>query len=457
MSLNSVILRQKLQLTLDSYVFGSSEIDDVVALALAAAVTDNINIMTVVDTGDLPILELYDTASPVLCFVLSVNIFAISSNKKWLTLDGRLLRDDTGRMPTVLLAWGFNYSGQLGDNSTITSRSSPVSVIGGFTDWCQVSNSSQHTAAVRTNGTLWAWGYNNVGQLGDNTIINKSSPVSVVGGFTDWCQVSANRCHTAAVRTNGTLWAWGCNGSGRLGDNTATSRSSPVLVVGGFTDWCQVAAGGCHTAALRTNGTLWAWGVGFSGRLGDGTITSRSSPVSVIGGFTDWCQVSAGERHTAAVRTNGTLWAWGENGNGQAGDGTTTCKTSPVSVIGGFTDWCQVSAADFHTAALRTNGTLWTWGFNIHGRLGDGTITARSSPVSVIGGFTNWCQVAAGTAHTAAVRTNGTLWAWGYNLNGRLGDNTATDRSSPVSVIGGFTDWCQVSAGRHTAAVRTLC
>jgi alpha-tubulin suppressor-like RCC1 family protein len=353
-------------------------------------------------------------------------------------------------------AWGSNISGRLGDG-TITNRSSPVSVIGEFT-WCQVAAGCAHTAAVRTNGTLWAWGYGFRGRLGDNTTTDRSSPVSVIGGFTDWCQVSAGQTHTAAVRTNGTLWAWGYNANGRLGDGTTTDRSSPVSVIGGFTDWCQVSAGGSHTAAVRTNGTLWAWGYNGSGRLGDGTTTSKTSPVSVIGGFTDWCQVSAGSGHTAALRTNGTLWAWGFNGCGRLGDGTITARSSPVSVIGGFTDWCQVSTVFSHTAAVRTNGTLWAWGDSCGGRLGDGTNFAfcgQSSPVSVLGGFTDWCQVSAGNVHTAAVRTNGTLWAWGCGSCGPLGNNTTTDRSSPVPVVGGFTDWCQVSAGNcHTAALR---
>jgi alpha-tubulin suppressor-like RCC1 family protein len=355
----------------------------------------------------------------------------------------------------ISYAWGGGGIGILGDGTT-TNRSSPVSVVGGFTDWGQVSARDSHTAALRTNGTLWAWGCNGTGRLGDGTIITKSSPVSVIGGFTDWCQVAAGSAHTAALRTNGTLWAWGCNDLGRLGDGTVTNRSSPVSVIGGFTDWCQVAAGGFHTAAVRTNGTLWAWGGGTFGQLGDGTTTSKRSPVSVIGGFTDWCQVSANSNHTAAVRTNGTLWAWGYNGSGQLGDNTITSKTSPVSVVGGFTDWCQVSVGFGHTAAVRTSGTLWAWGCNSCGRLGDGTTINRSSPVSVIGGFTDWCQVSASYRHTAAVRTNGTLWAWGINICGQLGTDTITNRSSPVPVVGGFTDWCQVSASyRHTAALRS--
>jgi alpha-tubulin suppressor-like RCC1 family protein len=343
-------------------------------------------------------------------------------------------------------SWGCNVTSQLGDG-TIVAKSSPVSVAGGFTDWCQVSVGCLHALGIRTNGTAWAWGYNSSGRLGDGTTTARSSPVSVVGGFTDWCQVSAGRGFSSGVRTNGTVWSWGANGCGQLGDNTVVDKSSPVSVVGGFTDWYQVAGGTNHSLAIRTNGTAWAWGANGCGQLGDNTVVDKSSPVSVVGGFTDWCQVSAGGGHSLGVRTNGTAWAWGYNSIGRLGDGTVTNRSSPVSVVGGFTNWCQIAAGGYHSMALRCNGTLWGWGYNSVGRLGDGTTTARSSPVSVVGGFTDWCQVSAGNNFTLALRTNGTAWSWGYNNCGRLGDGTIVNKSSPVSVVGGFTDWCQVSAG----------
>ena len=355
-------------------------------------------------------------------------------------------------------SWGNNSSGQLGNNTT-TGRSSPVSVAGGFSDWCQISAGFSITAAVRTGGSAWAWGSNCYGRLGDNTTTSRSSPVSVVGGFSDWCQISAGgNGHTAAVRTGGSAWAWGLNSAGQLGDNTTTNRSSPVSVVGGFSDWCQISAGYFvgHTAAVRTGGSAWTWGRNINGQLGDNTTTNRSSPVSVVGGFSDWCQISAGLSNTAAVRTSGSAWTWGSNYCGRLGDNTTTSRSSPVSVVGGFTNWCQISAGSSHTAAVRTNSSAWAWGRNPYGALGDNTTTNRSSPVSVVGGFTNWCQISAGLAHTAAVRTSGSAWAWGYNLHGQLGDNTTTPRSSPVSVVGGVSDWCQISAGgnKNTAAIR---
>jgi alpha-tubulin suppressor-like RCC1 family protein len=346
-------------------------------------------------------------------------------------------------------AWGCNSTnGRLGDNSTI-NRSSPVSVVGGFTEWCQVSAGGSHSLGVRTNGTAWGWGLNSGGQLGDNNASAawQSSPVSVVGGFTDWCQIATGDSHSLGVRINGTAWAWGCNANGQLGDDSTINRSSPVSVIGGFTNWCQISAGdGNHSLGLRTNGTVWAWGYNYRGQLGDNTNIDRSSPVSVIGGFTDWCQISAGQAHNLGLRTNGTVWAWGHNYRGQLGDDSTINRSSPISICGGFTDWCQLSAG-LHSLGVRTNGTTWAWGCGGQGQLGDNTNIDRSSPVSVVGGFTDWCQVSASWYHSLGVRTNGIAWAWGCGGQGRLGNNCTTNRSSPVSVVGGFTNWCQVSAG----------
>jgi alpha-tubulin suppressor-like RCC1 family protein len=369
-----------------------------------------------------------------------------SAGPEWITLASTILLDTW--------AWGLGTCGRVGDD-TVTTRSSPVSAVGGFTDWCQVSAGDQHSLGVRTDGTAWAWGLNTLGRLGDNTAVNKSSPVSVVGGFTDWCQVAAGCAHSLGVRQNGTAWAWGCNPSGQLGDNTAVSKSSPVQVAGLFTNWCQVSAGTAHSLGVRTDGSLWAWGLGTCGRVGDGTVTTRSSPVSVVGSFADWCQVSAGDQHSLGVRTNGSAWAWGLGLCGRLGDGTVVNKSSPISVVGGFNDWCYVSAGNSHSLGVRQNGTLWAWGLNGQGRLGDNTATLRSSPVSVVGGFTDWCQAAAGNSHSLGVRQNGTAWAWGCNPSGQLGDNTAVSKSSPVSVAGGFAGWCQVSAGTaHSLAVK---
>ena len=356
--------------------------------------------------------------------------------------------------PGPALSWGNNLLGQLGTGNVITGTS-PVTVVGGFTDWIYIEAGFQHSLAVRDNGTAWAWGSNGNGRLGDNTTIVRSSPVSIVGGFTDWTQVSAGFQHGLGLRSNGTAWSWGLNSNGQLGDNTTVTKSSPVSIVGGFTDWIQVSAGSTHNLGLRENGTAWAWGSNFAGKLGNNSTIQRSSPVLVAGGFTDWTQVSGGSRSSGGVRSDGTAWAWGDGGYGNLGNNLPGNVSSPVLVVGGFTDWVQVSVGDRHMLGLRANGTAWAWGFGSQGRLGDNTTVNKSSPVSVVGGFTDWIRVSGSSNHSSAVRLDGTAWTWGVNSSGQLGDNTTVNKSSPVSIVGGYTDWTQVSAGGyHSLGVR---
>jgi len=363
---------------------------------------------------------------------------------------------------TEAYAWGSGFGGVLGDNTTV-SKNSPVSVVGGFTDWAQISAGYRHNLGLRSNGTIWSWGENGYdGRLGDGTLgvfANKSSPVSVIGGFTDWVQVSASFNRSVALRSNGTIWAWGGGTGGRLGNGSTGDSISPVSVIGGFTDWTQVSFGSrsLHTIAIRENGTAWGWGYGGSGQLGNGTALNRTSPVSVVGGFTDWVQTATGTVHSLGLRADGTAWAWGNGASGRLGDNTTIGKSSPVSVVGGYTDWIQLSAGNYHSLGIRANGTAWAWGVGSLGRLGTNATVTESSPVSVVGGFTDWVQLAGGGTHSLGVRATGTAWAWGYGTYGRLGSGTTTTRSSPVSVVGGFTDWVQVGGGStHSLAIKSL-
>jgi alpha-tubulin suppressor-like RCC1 family protein len=359
----------------------------------------------------------------------------------------------------TLWAWGQNSFGHLGDG-TSTDRSSPVTTAGGGINWKQVAcGGSYNTAAIKTDGTLWTWGWNFNGELGDGTTTKRSSPVTTAGGGANWKQVACGYRYAAAIKTDGTLWTWGSNTAGRLGDGTiVTSRSSPGTTAGGGTNWKQVSCGYAYTAAVKTDGTLWTWGSNISGQLGTGTTTNRSSPGTTTGGGTNWREVACGGSHTAAIKTDGTLWTWGDNSRGPLGDGTTISRSSPGTTAGGGTNWKQVACGDRHTAAIKTDGTLWTWGDNrFSGQLGDGTTMSRSSPGTTAGGGTNWKQVACGTLHTAAIKTDGTLWTCGYNFFGRLGDGTTTDRSSLGTTAGGGTNWKQVACGKdHTAATTDL-
>ena len=355
-----------------------------------------------------------------------------------------------------LWSWGYNY-GALGDGTTI-DRSSPGTTAGGGTDWAQVSAGNYHTAAIKTDGTLWTWGYNGYGQVGDGTTTDRLSPGTTLGGGTNWKQVSAGKEHSiAAIKTDGTLWTWGYNGYGQLGDDTTIDRSSPGTTAGGGTTWKQVSAGGYLVAAIKTDGTLWTWGANWFGQLGDGTLTNRSSPGTTAGGGTTWSQAAASPNYIAAVKTDGTLWAWGMNDNGQLGITDTIDRSSPVEVAGGGTTWSYVNCGWEHTVALKTDGTLWTWGSNLTGQLGDGTTTNRNSPVTTVGAGTTWSQVDGGKYHSVAIKTDGTLWAWGWNTNGELGGGATTARSSPGTTTGGGTNWSQVSVGQYyTTAIQLI-
>ena len=357
-----------------------------------------------------------------------------------------------------LWTWGRNDSGQLGDNTTVT-RSIPVTTFAGGTNWKQVATERVATTAIKTDGTLWTWGNNYYGALGDNTVDNRLTPVTTFAGGANWKQVSGGRKFTAAIKTDGTLWTWGLNTSGQLGDNTTTDRSIPVTTFAGGTNWKQVSGGGYHTTAIKTDGTLWTWGESGYGRLGgNDDFPSRPTPVTTFAGGTNWKQVSAALSYTTAIKTDGTLWTWGRNDHGQLGiDDYGNEKYTPVTTSLGGTNWKQVVGGDNDfSAAIKTDGTLWTWGWNSQAELGVNDTTQRNIPVTTFAGGTNWKQVSAGHIHIAAIKTDGTLWTWGFNAYGQLGDNTVDNRCTPVTTFAGGANWKQVAGGGYfTSAIKT--
>ncbi|QPX48309.1 regulator of chromosome condensation [Synechococcus phage S-SRM01] len=355
-----------------------------------------------------------------------------------------------------LWVWGRNNFGQLGDNTT-TNRSTPVTTLAGGANWKQVACGGSHTAAIKTDGTIWTWGLNSQGQLGDNTTTWRSTPVTTFAGGTNWKQVACGNNYTAAIKTDGTLWTWGVNFNGQLGDNTATLRNIPVTTFAGGTNWKQVACGQFQTSAIKTDGTLWTWGRNNYGQLGDNTSgTDKFTPVTTFAGGTNWKQLASGSVHIAAIKTDGTLWIWGRNNFGQLGDNTKTDRSTPVTTFAGEANWKQVACGGLHTAAIKTDGTLWDWGYNNPGQLGDNTTTSRCTPVTTFAGGTNWKQVANGNGvgFNAAIKTDGTLWIWGSNAYGQIGDNTSgSNRLTPVTTFAGGTNWKQVAGGYdHTLA-----
>ncbi len=248
-------------------------------------------------------------------------------------------------------------------------------------------STGNHTISIGTNGSLWAWGENSSGQLGDGTTDSSTEPVQEATGTNDWSSVSAGGNHTVSIKTDGSLWAWGANDSGQLGD-TWDIVKEPVQVDNNY-DWNSISAGDKHTVAIKTDGTLWAWGANGSGQLGDGSEYNSYEPLQEYWETNDWSSVSAGGNHTVAIKTDGSLWAWGENSRGQLGDGTVTNSTIPVREYTKANDWSSVSAGGNHTVATKTDGSLWTWGANSSGQLGDGLTVMKTIPVQESSKSTN--------------------------------------------------------------------
>jgi alpha-tubulin suppressor-like RCC1 family protein len=332
----------------------------------------------------------------------------------------------------TLRAWGWNDSGQVGDAGLPGNRLVPVQISTEST-WVSLTAGGYHSLALKLDGSLWGWGYNGDGEVGDGTANNlRWSPVP---SATDsaWVAVSAGGLHTMALKSDRTLWGWGNNHDGKLGDGTLDNRAYPVSPIGtGTWTWLSLCAGGYHTVFVKSDGTLWALGSNGWGQIGDGTTTDSLYPVQV-GEDNTWISVSAGNLHTAALKSDGTLWAWGDNGFGKLGDGTNVQRLSPVQ-IGTDDTWVSVSAGQNHTAALKSDGTLWAWGGNYYGQVGDGTTTDRSSPVQIDIG-NQWISVSAGSDHTVALKSDGTLWSWGSNEHGQLGNGTTDDRYLPAPVL----------------------
>ena len=299
----------------------------------------------------------------------------------------------------------------------------------------------QAASAGGSTTALWSWGRGLNGVLGIGNTTNYSSPKQV-GDDGDWADATVNSGYqtTFVVKSDNTLWGWGDGNDGMGGWGDIADRNSPIQI-GALTDWLECWAGSGSGIATKTDGTLWAWGNGSMGRLGLGNTTAYSSPVQV-GSLTDWKYISAGPdgqtNHTMAVKTDGTLWAWGNNANGKLGLGDTTNRSSPVQV-GSLTDWLTPWAGSASSACVKTDGTLWIWGSGGDGQLGLGNVTSYSSPKQ-LGALTNWSTISSGLGSWAAIKTDGTLWAWGKNDYGKLGDGTTTTRSSPVQ-IGALTTW----------------
>lgn len=344
--------------------------------------------------------------------------------------------------PHEIWSWGNNNAGELAINNNI-SRSSPTQVPG--TTWCDVSI-GENFLGTKCDGTLWLAGINNYAQIGIDSPSNISSPTQISG--TSWCRVqtTSNQSTLFAIRCDGTLWSWGENTTGSLGQNDLVDRSSPTQIPG--TTWNDIRSYASHVAALKSDNTLWSWGNNTNGHLGQSDRTHRSSPVQIPG--TTWCKVAVGCCFSLALRTDNTLWSWGTNTDGQLGVNDRVHRSSPVQIPG--TTWCDIAAGLYSSFALRTDNTLWSFGGSTNGELGANNRISRSSPVQIPG--TTWCKLPDGYNHLTsfAIKSDDTLWGWGFNDIGQLGQSDVTSRSSPVQISGQNWKCVYTGSGRVLGA-----
>ncbi|MBI4931377.1 MAG: T9SS type A sorting domain-containing protein [Bacteroidetes bacterium] len=358
-------------------------------------------------------------------------------------------------------AWGNSWFGQVGDD-TIIDRWSPVDVMSpanyGIT---ALAAGWSHSLALKNNGTLLTWGNNQYGQLGDNTITDRWTPVFVhgqndIGLLSGIVAIAGGYGHSIALKNDGTVWTWGRNDYGQLGDNTLNSSYVPVQVhgpadVGFLSGIIAVTAGWYHCLALKNDGTVWSWGWNDNGQLGDSTKISKSVPVQIVGagnmGFLSGIiGIAAGRVNSFALKNDGTVWSLGWNNYGQLGDNTLNEQWVPVQMhgagnIGFLTGITKIASGRSHFLALKNDGTVWACGWNTYGQLGDNSMTDGITPVQVRGpgnaGFlTGITEIIGGGIHSFAVKNDGTRWIWGDNTYGQIGDNSTTKRLTPVQPAG---------------------
>lgn len=351
-----------------------------------------------------------------------------------------------------LWVWGLNLNARLGINNVL-NRSTPVTVFSGGTRWREIIPGG---GGIRSDGSLWMWGNNAQGQLGTDLALgaSRSTPVTIFGGALNWKQgpdslmdtTTANRPVVGAIKSDGTLWFWGANPEYPvLGTNSMVGTSTPVPTFPGGNNWKSFSMSYRNVAAIKTDGSLWVWGDNASVQLGinESILNTKSTPVTTFLGGNDWKQVSCGNNFMLAIKNDGTLWAWGGNSFGQLGINVAGVNAStPVTTFLGGNDWKQVSCGYNSSVAIKNNGSLWVWGNNASGQLGLNDAVNRSVPTSLSG--TNWKQISCGISHMAAIKGDGTLWAWGDNSRSQLGIGAIGNRSTPVVVASGKNNWKKV-------------
>jgi alpha-tubulin suppressor-like RCC1 family protein len=367
----------------------------------------------------------------------------------WSNIDCGMLEAVVGSF--AILGTGVGQQYQFGDGTTNNRNS--LTFVDSAPDYIQVRAGEVDSHFLKADGTIWGCGTNGRGNIGDGTLTTRTTPIQI-GTDTDWTDIyPGGRDHTIAKKSGGTFYGWGDNGLGQLGVGDFQDKWSPVIL-GVSTGWAVLGLGYTHTLAIKSDGTLWSCGDNTQGMLGQGDFgfLTRRHTFTQIGTDTDWAFCCGGWQHSIAIKTNGTLWAWGRNTSGQFGDGTITTRSTTPLQIGTDTDW--VFAACLHDAslAIKTDGTLWSAGDDFAGELGQGASGFSQPTYTQIGTDTDWEIVECGDYHTIARKTTGALYGWGNNSSGELGLGDNSDRDVPTQ-IGTDTDWGDIGVGDYHSIV----
>ena len=369
-----------------------------------------------------------------------------------------------------LKGWG-NGGGCIGDGTT-NKQTTPVLVDNGSGPggmFTVVSAGQDHSMGIKEDGSLWVWGENTFSQLGDGATAARTTPYMLddgKGAGGKWVSIHAAYEYSQGIKEDGSLWAWGSNTTGYLGDGTTNGRSTPVKIddgTGAHGKWVIINGGGNiylligHGVGIREDGSLWTWGDNSQNQLGDGTTTRALQPKMIdagTGAAGKWTAITCGMVYNIAIRENGSLWAWGSNGANQLGDGTTTNRSAPVQIdpgTGAAGKWKKVSAFGAHTLGIRENGSLWAWGYNADGQIGDNTTAQKTAPTQIDAGTSGkWIDIGAGSNFSIGLKEDGTIYTWGGNANGTIGDGSAlnaqTRTPKHISSLGTVSD-AMVAAG----------
>ncbi|MEO3939224.1 hypothetical protein V3N99_21100 [Dermatophilaceae bacterium Soc4.6] len=370
-------------------------------------------------------------AGPVALDVGPISTPADARGGPWVSVSAGMFHTCGVRTDHSLRCWGINIDGELGIGKPPSIKRVVPSQVGASANWASVSAGSDHTCAIRTDRSLWCWGFNTAGQLGlGRRPFEVDVPIQV--DTAAWAGVSAGGGHTCGVRTDHTLWCWGLNNDGQLGSGGSRIVTKWVPTqVGTGRIWASVSSGTFATCGLRLDHTLWCWGNNDHGQLGLGDTTKRQFPHQV-GTLTSWERLDVSGGGVCAIRADATLWCWGANPYGQLGQGDLIDHAVPTQV--GTATWSDVASGLFHTCGIRTNDTLWCWGLNDFGALGVGDTIDRGVPTKV-GTEDDWADVSVYGEYGCATSRSGSLWCWGLNNPfGQLGTGDTRNRHRPVRV-----------------------